>query len=425
MDTLRPRPCALLGALVILLSGASCSLFETEVPVRDLGFEVGAEVAWNAEYMAYTLRLTLLDGEDGDCTMGYLIDGDPLLSLYDTGGGSVGSGKEVTLSSRGALVFILPGLPSGDGHSIRLEFVREGVVRTYAVDLPDTGRNGIGVRIDTGAALDFSRVVLTNRMGVSVTTYNVTFYLDGELLSGMKYMSGTFGGSMDIDFARSESYTFEMPYLVAGEHVLKVDVRSSRGSESSRTAFREPQRRQTALSFSYNPFTGQLMLESAYNPLGTSFDVTVDITVHGSLTARHPLFIGIADPETETFTATGEASARVTPDAVAVPVDGGKLRSLMDEVFANTREDAANAIGNGNRRTLHADITSVSLSLSVHSLGTYAGRTVVTVSPASGAGLPVPYTYAGPTWLRDRGAVQTVYPALTVNGVSPSAAGIL
>ena len=30
----------------------------------------------------------------------------------------------------------------------------------------------------------------------------------------------TFGGSMDIDFARSESYTFEMPYLVAGEHVL-------------------------------------------------------------------------------------------------------------------------------------------------------------------------------------------------------------
>ena len=45
MDTLRPRPCALLGALVILLSGSSCSLFETEVPVRDLGFEVGAEVA--------------------------------------------------------------------------------------------------------------------------------------------------------------------------------------------------------------------------------------------------------------------------------------------------------------------------------------------------------------------------------------------
>ena len=412
----RTMGAAFFAALIL----PSCSLFEEEIPIQDLGFEIGAEVVWNAEYMAYTLRLTLQEGEDGECTFSYLIDDDPLLRLGSTGGGSVESGKDVSFTSKGTVVFILPGLASGDNHSIRLEFSRNGVSRSYTVPLPDTSQNGISVRIDTGAALDFSRVVLTNRMGASVTTYNVTFYLDGELLTGMKYMSNTFGGSMDIDFARSESYTFEMPYLVAGEHVLKVDVRSSRGAESTRMAFTEPQRRQTALSFSYNPFTGQLMLESAYNPLKTVFDITIDITVNGSVTARHPLFFGIADPETETFSVTGEATARVIPEITAMQIDGGRLKALMDQIYSNTRTDAANAIGNGNKRQVHADITSVSLSLTVHSLGDYAGKTVVTIDPANGSAFPIQYTYAEATWTRDKGAVQTIRPTFTVNGEAPS-----
>lgn len=422
MGTVKKTLGALLCAACLF---SSCSLFEAEIPLRDLGFEIGSEVVWNAEYMAYTLRLTLLEGEDGDCTFSYLIDDDPLVRLGSTSGGSVESGKDVALSSKGALVFILPSLAAGEEHSIRLEFTREGVSRSYTVALPDTSQNGIGVRIDTGTSLDFSRVILTNRMGASVTTYNVAFYLDGELLSGMKYMSNTFGGSMDIDFARSESYTFEMPYLVAGEHILKVDVRSSQGSESTRTAFTEPQRRQTALTFSYNPFTGRLMLESAYNPLKTVFDITVDITVNGSVTARHPLFFGIADPETETFSVTGEATARITPEITAAQIDGGKLKALMDEVYSNTRTDAANAIGNGNKHLVHADITSVSLSLTIHSLGDYAGKTVVTIDPANGSAFPIQYTYAESTWTRDKGAVQTIRPTFTVNGVLPSAIRVL
>lgn len=409
------------AALFAAFIFSSCSLFEAEIPLQDLGFEIGSEVVWNAEYMAYTLRLTLREGEDGECTFSYLIDDDPLLRLGSTGGGSVESGKEVSFTSKGAVVFILPGLASGDNHSIRLEFSRNGVSRSYTVPLPDTSQNGISVRIDTGTSLDFSRVVLTNRMGASVTTYNVTFYLDGELLTGMKYMSNTFGGSVDIDFARSESYTFEMPYLVAGEHVLKVDVRSSRGAESTRMAFTEPQRRQTALSFSYNPYTGQLMLESAYNPLKTVFDITIDITVNGSVTARHPLFFGIADPETETFSVTGEATARIIPEITAAQIDGGRLKALMDEIYSNTRTDAANAIGNGNKHLVHADITSVSLSLTIHSLGDYAGKTVVTIDPANGSAFPIQYTYAESTWTRDKGAVQTIRPTFTVNGELPSA----
>ena len=405
--------------------GLACSQLNSETTVRDLGFEVRGEIVWNADYMAYTLRLGLERGEDGQYALSYLIDGDPLVSLRTTGGGTLSSGETVELSTRESLVCILPTLSPGEQHSLRMEFTREGVSRVLSLDLPDTAQKGIGIRIDTDSRLDFSRIILTNLMGASVTTYNVTFYLDGELLSGIKYMSNTFGGSMDIDFARSESYTFELPYLVAGEHVVKVDVRSSLGAESTQLAFAEPQRRQTALTFSYNELTGRLMVESAYNPLQTAFDITAGITVEGEITYRHPLFFGIADPQTETFRASGETSARVTPGITAVSFDGGKLRSLLDEVYANAREDAATAIGNGNQRTLHTDITEVTLSLTVHSLGDYEGKTVVSISPAARTLFPIRYTYEGVTWHCGAGTTVTLYPIYTVNGKSPTSVHIL
>ena len=410
----------ILPAVAACAACLSCSQFDSRVPVRDLGFEVGSEIAWNADYMAYTLRLTLTGGEDGDYVLTYLVDGDPLVALASADGSSVSSGQTVTLKAKGTLILILPALVSGTGHTLDMELARNGVTRSYALTLPDTGRNGIGIRMDTDPKLDFSRVILTNLMGPSVTTYSVAFHLDGHPLGGMKFMSKAFDGPMDVDFARSESYTFELPYLVAGEHVLKVDVRSALGSESTRLSFTEPQRRQTALAFSYNEYTGHLVLESSYNPLQTAFDVTTDITVRGSVTYRHPQFFGKAAPRTETFTRTGEASARVTPGVTAESVDGGRLKALMDEVYAISRTDAANTIGNGNRRTLHTDITSVTLSVTVHSLGDYAGQTVVTVSPQGGDGLPIRYTYDEQTWLRAGGTVQTVTPGLTVNGLPPS-----
>lgn len=417
MNTFR-KVLSVLAAAAGLLG---CSQFDSEITLRDLGFEVAGDIVWNSEYMAYTLRLNLSEGEDGEYTFNYIVDNDPLVKLGTTSGGTIESGVVVALTAKGSAIYILPSLSSDSEHTLKMEFSREGVSRTYKLELPDTSENGIGIRIDTDTKLDFSRVILTNLMGTSVTTYNVTFYLDGDLLTGIKYMSNTFEGSMDIDFARSESYTFEMPYLVAGEHILKVDVKSSLGAESTRLVFTEPQRRQTALTFSYNSFTGRLMVESAYNPLQTAFDITIDMTVNGSITYRHKQFFGVADPKTETFKATGEATSRVTPGIVASQIDGGKLKSLLDEVFGNTRTDAANAIGNGNQRTLHADITSVTLKFTVHSLGDYAGKTVVTISPSYGAYFPIKYTYGGTTWNHDSGYVATLYPGYTVNGSTPTA----
>ena len=415
----------ILALLTLLLSSVSCSFLDREAELRDLSFEVSADVAWNAERLAYTLMVSLADGSDGDYVLHYLIDSDPTAKLLSSGGGTVETGDKVTLSAKAAAILVLPSLPPSSGHSICMEFSREGVSRTVALDLPDTGRGGIGIRLDSSPELEFSRVILTNLMGPAVSTYRVTFQLDGEPLDGIKFLSRTFGGAMDLDFARSESYTFELPYLTCGEHVLRVDIRSTLGSETSQLVFTEPQRRQTALTIRYNHYSGMLTAESAYNPLETAFDFTVDITVEGSVTYRHRLFLGTADEKTETFTASGEATARITPGAVAAPVDGGKLKALLDEVFSHTRTDAANAIGNGNSRTLHPDIDAVTLSLTVRSLGVNAGTTAVSLSPGSGGGLPIQYTYTGTTWSRSSGFVRVVHPSLTVNGRVPSSITVL
>ena len=408
---------SIISAIAILLS--SCTVFDNEIPVRDLGFEANTDIVWNSEYMAYTLRLSLERGAAGSYTMNYLIDSDPLISLTTSMNGPVQQGATVQLTSKGGVVFVLPVLSAASQHTLSLDLYREGIHRHYEIKLPDTNQKEIGARMDTSEGLDFTRVILTNLMGPSVTSYRVSFYLDGETCNGMKYMSNTFGGTMELDFARSESYTFELPFLVAGEHIMRIDVQSTLGSESTSIAFIEPQRRQTSLIFHYNDYSGNLVLSSDYNPSGAGFDITADITVKGSIRYRPDQFFGVADPETEHFTRTGEYKCTITPGLSSASIDGGTLKRLMDEVFDNTRTDAANAIGNGNRRTLHADINSIDIKFTVHSTGANEGKTAVSISPAKSGEMDVRYTYTAQTWNGDAGYTKVLYPSITVNGQVP------
>ena len=314
-------------------------------------------------------------------------------------------------------MLLLPKTAGGTG-TLVMEFVREGVSRKKAVVFRT--ENAVTVRMDTSSDLDFSRVILGNRMGASQTSYEVTFYLDGEKLSGMKYLGSEFGGTMELDFARSESYTFELPYILTGEHYLKVDVKSALGSESSVVTFREPERKPTQLIFAYNDVTGMITMLSAHNPLQTVFDITVDITVRGSITYRHKQFIGSASPQTERFTESAQATARLTPGMTASSVDNGTLRALMDKVYSNTRTDASNAIGNGNKRTLHTDITGVELKFTIVSGGATAGRTSVTISPSGPDAFPIRYLYKGTTWWHSANQAATIIPTYTVNGKAAS-----
>ena len=392
----------------------SCSKFEQREAVRDLGFEVATEVAFNSEYLSNTLSVRLDSGTEGAYVLNYIIDTLSTVHLTTLRGNEVESGDKCDLSLKNPQLFLLPKL-SGDSHTLYMEFEREGVSRRDTVTFKT--ESAVAVRMDCSEDLDFTRVILSNRMGSSLTAYEVTFYLDGDLLSGMKYLGSEFGGSIELDFARSESYTFELPYIVSGEHTLRTEISSELGSEISVVTFTEPERKPTQLTFSYNDITGQIMLLSGHNPLQTEFDITLDITVKGQVTYRHKQFFGVADPETVKFTETGQARCSLVPGLTAKTVDSGKLKELMDKVYSNTRVDASNAIGNGNARELYADITSVELKFTITSGGATPGKTSVAIYPSGY--LPVKYLYKSATWLRSANTTQTISPSYTVNGKSP------
>jgi hypothetical protein len=402
------------AAVLMTAAALSCSKFEQREAVRDLGFEVATEVAFNSEYLSNTLSVRLDSGTEGAYVLNYIIDTLSTVHLTTLRGNEVESGDKCDLSLKNPQLFLLPKL-SGDSHTLYMEFEREGVSRRDTVTFKT--ESAVAVRMDCSEDLDFTRVILSNRMGSSLTAYEVTFYLDGDLLSGMKYLGSEFGGSIELDFARSESYTFELPYIVSGEHTLRTEISSELGSEISVVTFTEPERKPTQLTFSYNDITGQIMLLSGHNPLQTEFDITLDITVKGQVTYRHKQFFGVADPETVKFTETGQARCSLVPGLTAKTVDSGKLKELMDKVYSNTRVDAANAIGNGNARELHADITSVELKFTITSGGATPGKTSVAIYPSSY--LPVKYLYKSATWLRSANTTQTISPSYTVNGKSP------
>lgn len=408
-----------LFGILSALTVCGCNTFDNELTVTDKGFEVAADVVWNSDHMAYTLNLHLDSGDEGRYRFNYLIDEDHTLKLLTDDDREFESGSETTLSRSTAGIYILPSLAVTQHHSMRLEFERDGVRRIYNILLPDTSQKAIGVKVDADVRLDFSRVILTNLMGASVTDYTVSFSLDGSPLKDIKYMNNTFGGSMSIDFARSESYTFELPYIIAGPHVITVNVKSNMGSESTGVGFTEPQRRQTDLKLSYNHYTGNLMISSDYNPLNTEFDISIGIEVKGKNTHRPKRFFGISDPETTIHSDKAESSISIVPGITPKPIDGGLLKQLMDNINSIEFDDAANAIGNGNKRRLATYIYEVTLRFGIHSKGDYAGETYVAISPVIGSEFPILYKYPRETWYCPAGASRTISPAFTVNDSAP------
>ncbi len=397
------------------LTIASCDKFTKTEPVTDLGFEVRTEVTFDADYLCSTLSLSLSQGSDGEYTFNYSVDGGATQKLSELSGSAVESGETVDLSAGNPLVLMLPKL-SGT-HRLTMEFTNGSAVRRDTVSF--SAETAVAVRVDADETLDFTKVTL---IGTSAkgSAYTVSFTLDGETLAGLKRLGVETGGEAEVDFSTGPVWSFELPYILPGEHVLKVTVSSEQGSETTSVTFTEPDRNPVQLDFAYNDITGEITLQSPYNPLPTAFDVTVDITVKGSVTYRHKQFIGVADPQTETFTESGQAKTSLTPGASVTAIDGGLLKSLMDRIYSNTRTDACNAIGNGNARELHADINAVVLSFTVASTGAAAGKTSVIIRPRTSASFRILYLYKEQSWNRGANSTATIVPEYTVNGKTPS-----
>jgi hypothetical protein len=397
------------------LTIASCGKFSKTEPVTDLGFEVRTEVAFDADYLCSTLSLSLSQGTDGEYTFNYSVDGGATQKLSELGGSAVESGETVDLSAGNPLVLMLPKL-SGT-HKLTMEFTNGSAVRRDTVSF--SAETAVAVQVYAWDSLDFTKVTLIGTAAKG-STYTAAFTLDGETLAGLKHLGVETGGEVEVDFAENSVWSFELPYILPGEHILKVTVSSEQGSETTSVTFTEPDRNPVQLDFAYNDITGELTLQSPYNPLPTAFDITVDITVKGSVTYRHKQFLGVADPQTETFTESGQAKASLTPGTAVTAIDGGLLKSLMDAIYNVTRTDACNAIGNGNARELHADINTVILKFTVASTGAAAGKTSVIIRPRTSETFKILYLYKEQSWNRGANSTATIIPTYTVNGKTAS-----
>ncbi len=404
-------------SLLMVFSISSCDMFAPEgIPITDNGFEVKPEVEWNPEYMAYMLNIYLTKGETGKFTMKYSIDSDASIDMLDMSGKAVDHSTTLTLKSNTALSYILPSLPSSSSHVLNLNFDKNGITRNYTINLPNTSQKAIGVSIDASDDENFSTVTLHSNMANNNTDYTVFFYLDGAELEGIKYMGNDIGSGMIINIPKGQDIVFELPYIVPGNHLLLVEIKSNSSMESTSLTFTEPQRRRTSIELSYNKYTNRLEITSNYNPNETEFDISIGISVHGELTYRHEQFFGIADAQTNFYTEIAEASTTVTPGLTAIDIDGGALKKAMDNIYNHTATDAANSIGNGNARILHTDITVSDLKFTIHSCGDFAGNTPVNITPGDSYDFPVTYYYTSRTWSHGAGTSDIIKPSFTING---------
>ncbi len=399
---------------------------ETAIFSEPSRFIYDAWVEWDAEYMANRLGIELLQGEEGAYRLDYEISGGNLPediasqvnNLSFMSGSVFPSGNPIELKRKTPSYFILPSHVHGSDYGIKVILSNDELVKAETVSLANTSNDIISVEVDASDKYTYSLVKLTNLRGEEATTYKVSFKLDGKPLEGVKYKSAEIKSSVDINFLSAWEHSFELPYLAYGSHTLTVVIASTKTTREFEQTFKEPKRKSTTLELAYNSYSGQLTLASDYNPYSTNFSVSASITVKGSVTYRHEQAIGIADPQTENFTQTAEASVKITPGITAVTIDNGALKKALDKVFGNTRTDAANWIGNGNARTLHADIKSVDIKFTIHSLGANEGCTPVKITPTSSSSFPIKYTYTGNTWNNNSGYVKTVSPTFTINGKS-------
>ncbi len=405
---------------------SSCS--ETAIFSEPSRFIYEAWVEWDAEYMANTLAVELLQGEEGEYKLDYEISGGELPedvasqvnNLSFLSGSAFPSGSTVELKRKAPTYFLIPSHVVGSDYSVRVILSNDELVKAETVSLANTSNDIIDVEVDASDKYTYSLVKLTNLRGDEATAYKVSFKLDGKPLEGVKYNNATVKTSIDINFLSKWEHSFELPYLAYGSHTLTVVIASSRTTREFTRTFKEPKRKSTTLALAYNSYSGQLTMASDYNPYSTNFSVSASVTVKGSVTYRHTQAIGIADPQTVNFTETAEASVKITPGITAAAIDSGALKKALDKVFSNTRTDAANWIGNGNARTLHADIKSVDIKFTIHSLGANEGCTPVKITPTSSSSFPIKYTYTGDTWNNNSGYVKTISPTFTINGKSAS-----
>ena len=414
---------ALLSAASLAILSTGCDKFSSRVDVTDSSFEVESTVYYSGDWQRKALGLRLASGEDGRVTVYYSIDGNEDLQLLNTSQKEFASGSTLELSRKTTQTLLMPNL-SNNRHCISLEYIKDGVSRTDTLSF--TVNQSLSLFVNPNETLRYTRFSVTGQSGRTT----LAFYLDGadKASKDIKYIdpaNGTAtetGESFEVDFDEYQTWEFEFPYIVAGDHTLTVTSTTSNETVESYTrSFTEPTRKAVVLNFEHSSASGALLISSSYNPAKVKFNVRVEAVATGTATFRHHSFYGNQGKSTASFTSREyvcDTLVTPTPDDAAMVVDSRVITRAMEEVHANYKEDCYkwHCYGN-NHKKKYADITKVTVKITVKSVGNATpGETPVVITPTASGGFGIRFRYTHDTWYNDANTTATANAYVILNG---------
>ena len=413
----------LFAAAAALLAAAGCDKFSSRVEVEDTSFEVESSVYYSGDWQRKALGLKLASGEDGSVTIYYSIDGNEDLRLLSTSQKEFESGSSLTLSRKTTQVLLMPNL-SNNRHVLSMEFVKDGVSRSDTLSF--TVNQSLSLFVNPNESFQYTRFSVTGQSGRTT----LAFYVDGSdrASTDIKYIdpsAGTAtetGESFEVNFDEYQTWEFELPYLVAGDHTLTVTSTTSNETVESYTrSFTEPTRKAVALKFEHSSASGALLVSSSYNPAKVKFNVRIEAVATGTATYRHHSFYGSQDKGTATFTSREyvcDTLVTPTPDDAAMVIDSRIITRAMEEVHANYMEDCYkwHCYGKSHKHK-YADITKVTVKITIKSVDNATpGETPVVITPTTSSGFGIKFRYTHDTWYVDANTTRTVNAYVTLNG---------
>ena len=410
--------------LALLAAAGGCDKFESRVDVADSSFEVESTVYYSGDWQRKALGLRLASGEDGRVTVYYSIDGNEDLQLLNTSQKEFASGSTLELSRRTSQTLLMPNL-SNNRHCISLEYIKDGVSRTDTLSF--TVNQPISLSVNSSSSLRYTRFSVTGQSGRTT----LSFYVDGsdKASADIKYINPVnntvteTGTAFEVDFDEYQTWEFELPYLVPGDHTLTVTSTTvGETVESYTRSFTEPTRKAIALKLSYDRTARALLVSSTYNPAKVKFNARVTAVAKGTLKYREHRGNGVADPTSKSVTGQSYASDTtfcVTPNDAALIMDGHVIAKALDSCHSNSREDYYTFFswGGGGHKTVWTELKSVDITLELKSVDNDTpGETQVVIDPSQSTGLTFPFRYTNRTYSISAGTVKNITASFTLNG---------
>ena len=263
-------------ALALMAVLASCTHGMDEMKLTDHSFAFSPELGYDREHARNVLSLRLTKGEGKQFKGTFTLEDGEELDLYGSDGKPFEQGGAFTLDDNGKAVFTVKGLPAGVH---RLEMTITNGIYTQRSQHPLTVEREpfrFSPTVVTDAS-DRSVLMLTLSEGHAKMKYRGSVILDGETsLTGEE--------PVEMDFSRNDTWSMALPYLLPGEHSLRISVTDGQQEESTGYSFEEPMKFETLRIRLYSDLDGRYHLDIPFNPYNIRVRSTSQLQIRAECT---------------------------------------------------------------------------------------------------------------------------------------------